>query len=111
MRTVEEFIEIVIEEDNKYNEELSKLAPATLIDRAFEIAKWQSIYDYIMGKVAPYSKYEEGVFKDFTTLEIYNPIATIWEYESLYNEPMWATWDGLDDVICNLVKEIKNQNN
>ena len=40
MRTVEEFIKIVEEENRKHNEELLSLSPATLIDRAWEIAEW-----------------------------------------------------------------------
>ena len=39
MRTVEEFAKIVREENQKHNEELLKLNPATLIDRAWEIAE------------------------------------------------------------------------
>ena len=54
MRTIEEFAKIVKEENKKHNEELLNLSPATLIARAWEIAKWQAIYDYMEGKVIPY---------------------------------------------------------
>ncbi len=47
MKTVEEFAKIVKEENDKHNEELLNLNPATLINRAWEIAKWQAIYEYI----------------------------------------------------------------
>ena len=53
MRTVEEFIAIVKEENREYNERLLNLSPATLIARAWEIAKWQAIYYYMEGKVIP----------------------------------------------------------
>ena len=111
MRTVEEFTKIVREENQKYNEKLLNMSPATLIDRAWEIAKWQAIYDYIEGKVIPYSEYGEDVFEDFLTLEIGKPISTIYEYELNYDEPMWTTWDGLDIVIRDMLEEIKRQKN
>lgn len=111
MRTVEEFAKIVEEENKKYNEELLNLSPARLISRAWEIAKWQAIYDYIMERVIPYSKYGEDVFEDFLTLEIGEPISTIYEYELNYDEPMWTTWDGLDIVIRDMLEEIKRQKN
>lgn len=111
MRTVEEFIAIVEEESKKHNEELLNLSPARLISRAWEVAKWQTIYDYIMERVIPYSEYGEDVFKDFLTLEIGEPISTIYEYELNYDEPMWTTWDGLDTVIRDMLEEIKKQKN
>lgn len=120
MRTVEEFTKIVKEENREYNERLLNMSPATLISRAWEIAKWQAIYDYIMERVIPYSEYGEDVFEDFLTLEIGEPISTIYEggpistiyeYELNYDEPMWTTWDGLDIVVRNMFAEIKNQNN
>ena len=111
MRTVEEFIAIVEEENRKHNEELLNLSPATLIDHAWEIAEWQAIYDYMEGKVIPYLETEEDGFEGFLTLEINNPITEIYEYELNYNEPQWTTWDNLDDVVRNMFAEIKNQNN
>ena len=54
MRTIEEFTKIVKEENKKHNEKLLNLSPAMLIGHAWEIAKWQAIYDYIEGKVIPY---------------------------------------------------------
>lgn len=120
MRTVEEFTKIVEEENREYNERLLNMSPATLIDRAWEIAKWQAIYDYMEGKVIPYSEYGEDVFEDFLTLEIGKPISTIYEggpistiyeYELNYDEPMWTTWDGLDIVIRDMLEEIKRQKN
>lgn len=103
MRTVEEFTKIVEEENKKYNEDLLNLNPATLIDRAWEIAKWQAIYEYMKGKVVPCF--------EFLTLEIDEPIYTIYDFELNYDEPMWTTWDNLDDVVRNMFAEIKNQNN
>ena len=120
MRTVEEFAKIVEEENKKYNEELLNKSQKVLIDRAWEIAKWQAIYDYIMERVIPYSEYGEDVFEDFLTLEIGKPISTIYEggpistiyeYELNYDEPMWTTWDGLDIVIRDMLEEIKRQKN
>ena len=77
MRTVEEFAKIVKEENREYNERLLNMSPATLIDRAWEIAKWQAIYDYIEGKVIPYLEEGESGFEEFLTLEVDNPIAAI----------------------------------
>ena len=111
MRTVEEFAKIVKEENNKHNEELLNLSPATLIDRAWEIAKWQSIYDYIEGKVIPYLEDEEEMFEEFLTLEINHPIASIYEYEFNYDEPQWTNWDNLDGVVFEMFRTMKNQNN
>lgn len=111
MRTVEEFTKIVKEENDKYNEELLNMSPATLINRAWEIAKWQAIYDYMEEKVIPYLENEEEEFEDFLTLEIDDPISTIYDFELDYEEPMWTTWDNLDDVVRNMFAEIKNQNN
>lgn len=110
MRTVEEFAKIVKEENDKHNEELLNLSPATLINRAWEIAKWQAINDYIEGKVIPYLEDEEEEFADFLTLEIDEPIAEIYEYELNYDEPMWMTWDDLDDVVREMFRTIKNYN-
>ena len=111
MRTVEEFIAIVEEENKKYNEDLLNKSPATLISHAWEIAKWQAIYDYMEEKVLPYLEDEEDEFEDFLTLEIDNPIATIYEYELNYDEAQWTNWDNLDDVVYEMFRTIKNQNN
>ena len=111
MRTVEEFIAIVEEENKKYNEKLLNMSPAMLIDRAWEIAKWQAIYEYMEGKVIPYLETEEEVFEEFLTLEVDNPITAVYEYEFEYDEPQWTTWDNLDDVVREMFRAIKNQNN
>ena len=111
MRTVEEFAKIVEEENKKHNEELLNLSPATLITRAWEIAKWQAIYDYIEGKVIPYLEDGEEMFEEFLTLEIDCPIMTMYEFEFEYDEPQWANWDNLDDVVREMFRAIKNQNN
>ena len=111
MRTVEEFTEIVREENQKHNEKLLNTSPAMLIARAWEIAKWQAIYDYIEGKVIPYLEDGAEMFEKFLTLEINNPIATIYDFELDYDEPMWTTWDNLDDMVCEMFRAIKNQNN
>ena len=104
MRTVEEFIAIVEKENKKHNEELLNKSPATLIDHAWEIAKWQAIYDYMEGKVIPYLENEEGIFEEFLTLEINHPIAAIYEYEFNYDEPQWITWDHLDNVVLRYIR-------
>lgn len=111
MRTVEEFTKIVKEENDKHNEKLLNMSPAALIDRAWEIAKWQAIYDYIVEKVIPYLEDGEEEFEDFLTLEIDEPISTIYDFELDYEEPMWTTWDNLNDVVCEMFRAIKNQNN
>ena len=110
MRTVEEFTKIVEEENKKHNEELLNLSPATLIARAWEIAKWQAIYDYMEGKVIPYLEDGEEMFEEFLTLEIDEPISTIYDFEFDYDEPMWTTWDSLDNVVCEMFRTIKNHN-
>ena len=111
MRTVEEFAKIVKEENREYNERLLNMSPATLINRAWEIAKWQAIYDYMEGKVIPYLEDGEDEFEGFLTLEINDPIASIYEYELNYDEPQWTNWDNLDDVVLEMFRAIKNQNN
>ena len=111
MRTVREFIAIVREENQKHNEKLLNMSPATLIDRAWEIAKWQAIYDHIMERIIPYYEYGEDMLDGFLTLEIDEPISTIYSFEFNYDEPMWTTWDNLDDVVREMFREIKNQNN
>ena len=62
MRTVEEFAKIVKEENDKHNEELLNMSAATLINRAWEIAKWKAIYNYIEERVVPSLEYEEEMF-------------------------------------------------
>ena len=111
MRTVEEFIAIVEEENKKYNEDLLNKSQKMLIDRAWEIAKWQAIYDYMEGKVIPYLEDGENEFEEFLTLEVDNPITAVDEYELEYDEPQWTTWDNLDDVVREMFRAIKNQNN
>ena len=111
MRTVEEFAKIVKEENREYNERLLNMSPATLINRAWEIAKWQAIYDYIEGKVISYLEDGEEMFEEFLTLEIDCPIMTMYEFEFEYDEPQWANWDNLDDMVCEMFRAIKNQNN
>ena len=111
MRTVEEFTKIVEEENKKHREKLLQMGPATLINHAWEIAKWQAIYDYMEGKVIPYLEDGEEMFEDFLTLKIDNPIAAIYGYELNYDEAQWMTWGNLDDVVQNMFTEIKNQNN
>ena len=63
------------------------------------------------GKVIPYLETEEEVFEEFLMLEISNPITAIYEYELNYSEPQWTTWDNLDDVVREMFRAIKNQNN
>lgn len=111
MRTIEEFTKIVKEENDKHNGKLLTLSPATLIARAWEIAEWQAIYDYIEGKVIPYLEDGEEMFEEFLTLEIDDPISTIYDFELDYEEPMWTTWDNLNDVVREMFRAIKNQNN
>ena len=111
MRTVEEFIAIVEEENKKYNEDLLNKSQKMLIDRAWEIAKWQAIYDYMEGKVIPYLEDGENEFEEFLTLDVDNPITAVYEYELKYDEPQWTTWDNLDDVVREMFRAIKNQNN
>ena len=111
MRTVEEFTKIVREENQKHNEKLLNMSPAMLIDRAWEIAEWQAIYDYMEGKVIPYLEDGEEMFEEFLTLEINNPITAIYECELNYSEPQWTTWHNLDDVVREMFRAIKNQNN
>lgn len=111
MRTIEEFAGIVKEENRRYNEKLLQLSPATLISHAWEIAKWQAIFDYMEGKVIPYLEDGEEMFKDFLSIEINNPIAAIYTYELNYEEAQWTTWNSLDDVVRNMFEEIKNHNN
>ena len=108
MRTVEEFTKIVREENREHNERLLNMSPATLIDRAWEIAKWQAIYDYMEGKVIPYLETEEEGFKEFLTLEVDDPIAAIYDFEFDYDEPQWTTWDRLDNVVLDMIEEMKN---
>lgn len=107
MRTVEEFTKIVREENRKHNEELLSLNPATLINCAWGIAKWQAIYEYIEENVIPYLEDGEEMFEDFLTLEIDSSIAEIYGYEYDYDEPQWTTWDGLDNVVREMFVEIK----
>lgn len=111
MRTVEEFAKIAREENKKHNEELLQMDSARLISYAWEIAKWQAIYDYVEGKVIPYLENGEEIFEDFLTLEIDNPIAEIYGWEFNYDEPQWTTWDNLDDVVRYMFEEIKNNHN
>ena len=111
MRTVEEFTKIVKEENDKHNEELLNMSSATLINRAWEIAKWQAIYDHIMERIIPYYEYGEDMLDGFLTLEIDKPISAVYDFEFNYDEPQWATWDNLDDVVREMFREIKNQNN
>ena len=111
MRTVEEFIAIVEKENKKHNEDLLNLSPTTLIARAWEIAGWQAIYDYMEGKVIPYLEDGEEMFEEFLTLEIDKPISAVYDFEFNYDEPQWTTWDNLDSVVRDMFKEMKNQNN
>ena len=59
------------------------------------------------GKVIPYLEDEEGIFEQFLTFEINNPIATIYEYELGHDEAQWTTWDNLDLVVREMFIEIK----
>lgn len=111
MRTVEEFTKIVREENQKHNEKLLDMSPTTLIDHAWGIAKWQSIYDYMEEKVIPYLEEGESGFEEFLTLEVDNPITAIYDLEFHYDEAMWTTWDNLDYVVREMFRAIKNQNN
>ena len=111
MRTVEEFTKIVEEENKEHNERLLTLSPEMLIGRAWEIAKWQAIYDHIMERIIPYYEYGEDMLEGFLTLEIDEPISTIYDFEFNYDEPMWTTWDRLDIVVLDMIKEMEKQKN
>ena len=110
MRTIEEFTKIVREENQKHNEKLLNMSPATLIDRAWEIAKWQAIYEYMEEKVIPYLETEEEIFEEFLTLEIDEPISAIYDFEFDYDEPQWTNWDNMDDVVFEMFRTIKTNN-
>ena len=111
MRTIEEFTKIVREENREHNKSLLNMSPEALISYAWEIAKWQAIYDYMEEKVIPYLEEGESGFEEFLTLEIDEPISTIYNFELEYDEPMWMTWDNLNDVVREMFRAIKNQNN
>ena len=108
MRTVKEFTKIVRDENKKHNKELLNLSSATLIDRAWEIAKWQAIYNYIEENIIPSLECEEETFEDFLEIEIDDPIAEIYDFEFDYDEPMWTTWDNLEDLVHDMLEEMKN---
>ena len=111
MRTVEEFTKVVEEENKYFNQCILRLKkPIYVIPHAYEIAKWQAIYDYIEGKVIPYLESGENEFEEFLMLEISNPITAIYEYEANYSEPQWTSWDNLDDVVCGMFRIIKKHN-
>ena len=106
MRTVEEFTKIVEEENKYFNQCILRLKkPIYVIPHAYEIAKWQAIYDYIQGKVIPYLKDGEEMFEDFLKFEYRTPIAEIYTYECRYDEPQWTTWDSLDNVVREMFRE------
>ena len=86
------------------------MSPEALISYAWEIAKWQAIYDYMEEKVIPYLEEGESGFEEFLTLEVDNPIAAIYDFELDYDEAMWATWDNLDDVVREMFRTIKKHN-
>ena len=111
MRTVEEFTKIVREENREHNKSLLNMSPEALISYAWEIAKWQAIYDYMEEKVIPYLEEGESGFEEFLTLEVDNPIAAIYDFELDYDEPQWTNWDNMDDVVFEMFRAIKNQNN
>lgn len=111
MRTIEEFTKIVREENREHNKSLLNMSPEALIGYAWEIAKWQAIYDYMEEKVIPYLEEGESGFEEFLTLEVDNPITAIYDFEFDYDEAMWTTWDNLDDVVREMFRAIKNQNN
>ena len=111
MRTVREFTKIVREENREHSERLLNMSPVTLIERAWEIAKWQAIYEYMEGKVIPYLEDGDDEFEEFLMLEIDKPISAVYDFELNYNEPQWVNWDDLDDVVRDMFEEIKNQNN
>ena len=110
MRTVREFTKIVREENREHSERLLNMSPVTLIERAWEIAKWQAIYEYMEEKVIPYLEDGENEFEEFLMLEISNPITAIYECELNYSEPQWTNWDNLDDVVCGMFRIIKKHN-
>ena len=58
-----------------------------------------------------YYEYGEDMLDGFLTLEIDKPISAVYDFEFNYDEPQWATWDNLDDVVREMFREIKNQNN
>ena len=111
MRTIEEFTKIVREENREHNKSLLNMSPEALISYAWEIVKWQAIYDYMEEKVIPYLEEGESGFEEFLTLEVDNPITAVYEYEFEYDEPQWTTWNNLDDVVREMFRAIKNQNN
>ena len=111
MRTIEEFTKIVREENREHNKSLLNMSPEALISYAWEIAKWQAIYDYMEEKVIPYLEEGESGFEEFLTLEVDNPIAAIYDFELDYDEPQWTNWDNMDDVVFEMFRAIKNQNN
>ena len=51
------------------------------------------------------------MFEEFLTLEVDKPISAVYDFEFNYDEPQWTNWDNMDDVVFEMFRTIKNQNN
>ena len=95
--TREEFNAKVMEQFNKYKEEMVAQSPEKLFNHAYDIAKMAEIKDYLT---------EADVY-EIERLYPYadNILDTLHEYEWGYDEAQWTNWDDIYSMILDFIKE------
>lgn len=95
--TREEFNTKVIEQFNKYKEEMVAQSPEQLFNHAYDIAKMAALKDYLtesddwdIDQLCPYA--------DDILNELY-------EYEWDYDEAQWTNWENISSMIFDYLKE------
>ena len=95
--TREEFNNKVMNQFNKYKEEMLVQSPERIFNCAYEIAKMAALKDYLtetydcdINKLYPYA---DRILND------------LYEYEWNYDEAQWFNWENISSMIFDYLKE------
>ena len=73
-----------------------------IIANAYDIAKMRSICDFLTESTN--DELIEKVWETATNAGSTNVLNTMFEYEWNYDEPVWLSWDGLEDMCSDYVR-------
>lgn len=100
MNIIEQFYDKIDNEYRRKNAEWLNMSQSALIDNAWGIAKFQSIYDYLCNFMEEdYGDDNPLYYADFDV------ISALCEYEMDYDTPQWINYDDIANMIEDFNKE------
>ena len=100
--TREEFNAKVMEQFNKYKEEMVAQSPERIFNCSYEITKMVALNDYLTGAGDWYIEclypYADDILDE------------LYDYEWNYDEAQWTNWDGINSMVSDFIDFIKEEN-